>query len=158
MKEKKMRHLSAADKERLKGSKEELERIAADTLKQRHRRTLANVVKDLHRFGYNAYPAMNPEVKKVFDILTESPFLDQRLDAGSLIKIALDTITEAEIREIRKFVTHKKKELWIFESRDLTIFKFERGRLAWPRNMDQIPSHFIRKADVVKEKVSQKSD
>lgn len=79
---------------------------------------------------------LTSEMGTVFDLSTESPFLDR----GSLIKIVVNSIDKDQLEALKKFRTSKKKELWIFiekterskEKRDyISIFQFDGEKLVW---------------------------
>ena len=132
-----------------------MESVNVEVIKQRFRRALEATVRDLRLFGYICSYIQTPEIKRIFDISSESPFLDQRKDAGSFIKVAVDTISQNEIRAIEDYKTFKKKELWIrFKSGNLAIFKWDGNQLIW--ELDETPlSRFI---EPVKKKDNQKAE
>jgi len=126
-----------------------------EAIKQRYSRACATTMKELRLFGYICSYIQTPEIKRIFDISSESPFLDLRKDVGSFIKVAVDTVTLDEIRAIEDYQTSKKKELWIrFKSGKLAIFKWDGRIKVW--ELDTAPlSRFIQ---TVKKKSSQKGE
>lgn len=150
-----MKNKNKSKIEDLKRAGEKIEAVNVEIVKQRYRRACEATVRDLRQFGYIPSYIAIPEINKVFDITAESPFLDPRKDAGSFIKVAIDSITIAERRAIEDFKTFKKKELWVrYGSGKLAIFKWDRAQLIW--QLDGAPlSRFIKP---VKKKSNRKGD
>lgn len=150
-----MKNKNKAKIEDLKKVKSRIDDVNVEIVKQRHRRALEATIRDLRLFGYIGSYISTPEYKRVFDISSESPFLDLRKDVGSYIKVCVDTVTQDEIKAIEDHPTSKKKELWIrFDKGKLAIFKWDRGQLIW--QLDGVPlSRFIKP---VKKKSNQKSE
>lgn len=150
-----MKNKNKAKIEDLKKAGEKIQAVNVEIIKQRFRRACEATVRDLRLFGYISSYVVTPEIKKIFDISSESPFLDQRKDVGSFIKVAVDSVTQDEIRAIEDFRTFKKKELWIrYGGGKLAIFKWDGRIKVW--ELDTAPlSNFIKP---VKKKSIQKSE
>ncbi|MBA7495570.1 hypothetical protein ES702_06157 [subsurface metagenome] len=132
-----------------------IEDVNVEIIKQRYRRACERTIKELRLFGYVGSYIQTPETKRIFDISSESPFLDQTKDVGSFIKVCVDSVTQDEIKAIEDYPTFKKKELWIrFKSGKLAIFKWDGSKLIW--QLDGAPlARFIQP---VKKKDNQKGE
>lgn len=78
------------------------------------RKAIRRVGKSLEeRYGYRVSFAAG-FLKKTFDISCDSVY-DLKRDAGLLVKIAINTVSEKEVEAVKNYGTWRKKEIWVLK-------------------------------------------